>query len=356
MSNSYTTPPTLVDPGRVTASQTLRSTEMSRLGDLQNYIFATGGTHNVLSQMFDDSCFTQDSTSFVQMAQWIIPILSEQHTVLNVNIQGFCIGAANVTAKIELIIGSSTVNTEISITDGGRYTSSFNSGSLTVAGSTADTAILRISVKAPTGSEVTILGIQANWQALTSPLSTGSLSQGSDIFIPQGLDRLGADLPLTARYGVETINNINTLRARGRVLFCWSGIESASSSQPISAAAAPPRALGVGDLSSFFAPAAIFSGTTENQLTVKVYVRALNISSSADHFTINIMNNALPITSAGNWNEFDIDLTQDELSLSDQFGLSVYRAGADDDNFFVASTTRKPSSTSYVAGLCIIGV
>lgn len=355
MSNSYTSPPTLVDPGRVTASQTLRTTELSRLGDIQNYLFAVGGCHNVINQIFDDSCFIQDSTSYVQMAQWTIPILSDKHTTLSINIQGYCPTAANGTAKIEVIIGASTVSTEISITDQNRYISSFNSGTVTVTGSTQETAVVRLSVKAPSGQEVTILGIQANWQALTSPLTTGSFSQGSDSFIPQGVGRLGADLPLTARFGVETIENINTLRARGRILFSWSGIEGASSSGAISAVGAPPRAIGVGDLSSFYAPAAIFSGTIENQLTVKVYVRALNITSSADHFTINIMNNALAIT-AGGWSEFDIDLTQDELSISDQFGLSVYRAGTDEDNDQVASPSRLPSATGYVAGLVIIGV
>jgi archaellum component FlaF (FlaF/FlaG flagellin family) len=309
----------------------------------------------VINQIFDDSCFIQDSTSYVQMAQWTIPILSDKHTTLSINIQGFCPTAANGTAKIEVIIGASTVSTEISITDQNRYISSFNSGTVTVTGSTQETAVVRMSVKAPSGQEVTILGVQANWQALTSPLTTGSFSQGSDSFIPQGVGRLGADLPLTARFGVETIENINTLRARGRILFSWSGVEGASSSGAISAAGAPPRAIGVGDLSSFYAPAAIFSGTTENQLKVKVYVRALNIASSADHFTINIMNNALAITTGG-WSEFDIDLTQDELSISDQFGLSVYRAGVDEDNDQVASPSRLPSATGYVAGLVIIGV
>ena len=37
MSNSYSSPPSLVDPSRVTAGLTLRATEISKLGELQNY-------------------------------------------------------------------------------------------------------------------------------------------------------------------------------------------------------------------------------------------------------------------------------------------------------------------------------
>ena len=57
MSNSFTSSPTLVDPSRLTASQTIRSTEIARLSDLANYCFATGGTYNCVSQLYDDNSF-----------------------------------------------------------------------------------------------------------------------------------------------------------------------------------------------------------------------------------------------------------------------------------------------------------
>ena len=44
MSNSFTSPPVLVDPARVTAGLTIRSEEASRLADMNNYTFATHGT------------------------------------------------------------------------------------------------------------------------------------------------------------------------------------------------------------------------------------------------------------------------------------------------------------------------
>ena len=39
MANSFTSPPVLVDPARVTAGLTIRAEEMRRLGDMVNYSF-----------------------------------------------------------------------------------------------------------------------------------------------------------------------------------------------------------------------------------------------------------------------------------------------------------------------------
>lgn len=359
MSNSFTSTPTLADPGRVTAAQTIRTTEASRLGDLQNHVFALGGTHNVVSQLFDDSCFVQNSTTLVTMCQWTIPLISKQHTTLVVNVSGFCPTAANGTTVFSLTMDDGTkYSTTILITDQSRYISGFNQGTITITGShTGNTAVLALDVKAPVGQEVTILGVQANWQALTSPLTTGELQIDTRSFIPQGVNRLGADLPLTARFGVETLSNINTLRSRGRVIFNWSGVEGASSSLAITDAAAPPRGIGRGDLPTFYSPAALFSGTVEGGYSVKVCINVKNLGSGQS-FVFIVMGNSLTLTANG-WTSFDIDLVQDELTLSDRFGLSVYRAGVDERTANVsgiASPSHPPSTSGYVAGLSIIGV
>jgi hypothetical protein len=359
MSNSFTSTPTLVDPGRVTAAQTIRTTEVSRLGDLQNYLFATGGSHNVVSQAFDDLCFIQDSLAFVSMCEWKIPILSKAHDTLVINVSGYCPTAANATAQFTITMDDSTTyTTTISITDQSRYSSVFNQGTITITGNHAgDSATLTMELKAPSGQEAVILSVQANWQALTSPLTTGELETENGSFIPQGINRLGADLPLTARFGVESLANINTLRARGRVLFNWSGVESASSALAITQAGAPPRAIGRGDLPTFYSPAALFTGTVESGLTVKAYINVLNLGVG-DSFTFLLMGNTLTL-SANGWTEFELDLMQDELPISDQFGLSMYRIGVDERTANVngiASPSYPPSSSGYVAGLTIIGV
>jgi len=360
MSNSFTSTPTLVDPGRLTAGQTIRTTEIARLADLQNHIFAIGGTHNVISQTYDDDVFIQDSTTFVTMCQWAVPLLSKQHTTLVVNISGFCPTAANGTARLTLKMEDDTkyFSGNISITDESRYSAGFNQGTVTITGTHAgDVAFLSLEIKAPAGQEVVLTGVQAHWQALTSPLSTGTLQIDTRPYIPQGQNRQGADLPLSSRFGVETINNIETLRSRGRVLFNWSGVSGASSSSAITVAGAPPRAIGVGDLPSFYSIASLSSGTVENNLRVYAYVFVMGLVEG-DSFDFMVMGNILAITQS-EWSVFELDLMQDEHELSDQFGLSMYRVGPDERNANisgVASPTYPPSTSAHVAALTIIGV
>lgn len=358
MSNSFTSDPTLVDPGRVTASQTIRTTEIARLSDLANYCFATGGTYNVISQMYDDNCFCTNSNIFVDMAEWIIPRVSNEHNSLVVNLQAFCPTSANATAQLDLNIGSTKYTIEIPITDQGRYNASFNTGTITATGAhNEDEAVLALSLKAPTGQEVVLLGIQANWQALTSPLTTGNLGQHDDIFTPQGQTRQGTDKPLSSRWGVEMLNNINTLRRRPRVLFNWSGVHNTSSSSPISARGAGPKAIGRGDLSSFYSEVALFAGTSEDSnLYLRVWTKLRNYSSG-DLF-LDVMGNTLTLNSS-NWQYHDIEFTVDEVPRSNQFGLSMYRAGVDDTRAqinTVSSTLKPPSANPHISGLCIIGV
>ena len=358
MSNSYTSPPTLVDPTRPTAGQTIRTTEVSRLGDLSNYCFGVGGCHNVLSQLWDDSGFVQDSTSFVSMCSWQIPRMSNHHNTLVINVMGFCPTAANGTARFTLTLGSNTYTTDISITDQSRYVSGFNQGTISVTASQAEFAgELTMEVKAPSGQTVEILGVQANWQALSSPLTTGQLLQTTNVYTPQGINRLAADLPLSSRFGVEMTENINTLRRRPRVLFNWSGVENTSPTTNRSLEAAAPRAIGRGDLSSFYSEAAIFAGTNEDtNLVFRVYVRVLNYTSGS--FELDVMGNTLTLNSLG-WSSHDLALNMEELPRSNEFGLSVYRVGVDENPSQLNAVTwpsRPPSIYPYIAGFTIVGV
>ena len=358
MSNSFTSPPTLVDPGRLTASQTIRSTEIARLSDLANYCFATGGTYNCLSQAYDDLCFVTDRTSFITMSEWIIPRISNEHNTLVINLQAFCPTASNATAFLSLDFGAVKYDTQISITDQGRYSASFNTGTITVTGShTDEQAILKLSLKAPSGQEAVLLGIQANWQALTSPLTTGELGQVSDIFTPQGQTRQGDDKPLASRWGVEMLENINTLRRRPRVLFNWAGVRNTSSSLAISVAGAAPKGIGRGDLSSFYAEVALFAGMVEDEnLNLRVWTKLGNYSSGDIY--LDVMGNTLTLNSS-DWQSHDIEFVLDEVARSNQFGLSMYQAGLDDTRSqinAVSSTLRPPSAFPYISGLCILGV
>ena len=360
MSNTFSASPTLVDPSRVTAGQTIRTTEIARLCDLQNYIFAMGGTHNVISQTYDDSCFVQDSTSFVTMSEWYIPILSRSHNDLVFNISGFC-GTAGAQVQVNLTFPISTnkYTTTIDITDTSRYGGGFNTGTITKPSTELEEfAYVTIDVKAPTGDEVEILGIQARWSPLTSPLSGGVKAIGSARFIPQGTQRQSADRPLSSRFGVETLENINILRKRGRVLLNWSGVASASSSSALSVAANPPIGLGILDRQVMFSEVALFSGMNEtDNLRIQIYVKAAGITSP-DTISLDIFNHRLILTADG-WTGFSIELVANEIDRSNEFGLSMYRVGVDstDTNFNNLLSGYNPiASTPYISALSIIGV
>lgn len=358
MSNSFTSPPTLTDPSRLTAAQTIRTTEIARMCDLVNYCYATGGTSNIVSQLFDDSCVIQDSTSFVAMAEWVVPRISNQHNTLVINLQAYSTPSGAGTAEFIYTIGSSTYNVSITITDQNRYISSFNSGSISITGTHTEAyGLLSMRVKAPSSNKTIILGVQANWQALSSPLPTGQLLQHADIFTPQGQGRQGADQPLSSRWGVEMLENLNTLRRRPRVLFNWSGAENTSPITNPDVEGAAPKAIGRGDLSSFYSEVAIFAGTSDDaNLYLRVWVNLKNYTSGSIDFEV--MGNTLTLDQSG-WQSFDIDLVQTELSRSNQFNLSMYKAGVDDTPAqinAVSSVIRLPSATPYIAGLCILGV
>ena len=70
MSNSFTSPPLLTDPARCTAGLTIRTTEIARLADSQNYSFAYGGTSNVVSQSWVESCFRFNDTTSTKVCEW----------------------------------------------------------------------------------------------------------------------------------------------------------------------------------------------------------------------------------------------------------------------------------------------
>jgi len=359
MSNTFTNTATLVDPSRLTATQTIRTTEIARLADLQNHVFATCGTHNIISQTYDESCFIQDATTFTEMSKWYIPMLSQSHDELKVRISAFCATAgAQVRLTLSFAFSSNTYTDTVTITDTGRYSSGFNVATISITNTETESfAILTLEAKAPTGDEVEILGIQANWAALSSPLSAGKLYIGTNEFIPVGQNRQGADLPLTSRFGIQSLNNITTLRKRGRVLVCWSGVSNSSSTQPISDAANPPIGLGFGDQTNLGSIVALPAGLNEIDLNLTLFAHVVGLVSP-DTITLNIFNHQLVFSTNG-WVSYNLQLIGDELTISNEFGLSVYKVGvqiSDINARNLLSVANQIASTAYISSLSIIGV
>jgi hypothetical protein len=352
MSNTFTATPTLVDPGRVSASQTIRTTEIARLGDLQNYAFAYGGTSDVVNQCWDEGVLRIDSTTNVEVCEWRIPRPSNEHDTFKFRFAGFTSkSGGTVEAQVKFPLSSNVYTASVTISDGSRYASSFEE--LTVSITAPETelyCILYMVITAPSTGYVEVNNIAGRWSPLTSPLDTNALGQGSDSFIPQGLSRLGQDFPLPARFGVQTIENIEILRKRGRTLLNWSG------SRNFMTGVYPAEGLGIGDLEVMYSNVALFAGMNQVSLDVDIFIKIVNYTSSVSY---DIFGHQLTPVQNG-WNSFGVTLRLDELSISNEFNLSMYKAGlentATNASNLLNENNQVASSAMYISGLAIIGV
>jgi len=355
MSNSYTSPPTLVDPARVTASQTLRTTELSRLGDLQNYCFGVGGCGDVINQSWDNLTFRVNTTSLTDVCEWYIPRPSNIHNEFKLRIAAHTNQSGSLAgAKITFPLSGNTYTATTSITDSSRFQTGFKELTINVTGSETELFCkLTLQVNVSLSSHYVELAlVEGRWSPLSSPLATGNLIQGTDSFTPQGVNRLAADLPLSARFGVNTINNITTLRKRGRTLFQWSGAFTSMSGINT------PRGLGLFDPQVMFSSVALFSGMNQiSDLNLDVFINVENYVSGL--VQVDIFGHRLTIAVNG-WNSYSITLRMEELEISDDFKLSMYQVGFDsnvnNNKVLLSQNNLITSSPVYIKGLSIIGV
>lgn len=353
MSNTFTSTPTLVDSGRVSASQTIRTTEAARLGDLQNYCFAYGGTGDVVNQCWDAGVLYIDNASSGDICEWYIPRPSNLHNTFKFRVACFTTkSGSSVQCEIKFPISGNTYTASTIITDGSRYASAFEELTVSITGTETELyCICRLNVTALSGSGsiVEISNVAGRWSPLTSPLNTSPLGQGSDSFIPQGISRLGQDFPLPARFGVQTIENIEVLRKRGRTLLNWSGAERFSS------LVSPAKGLGIADVEVMFSKAALFAGMNQVNLDVDIFLRIVNHSSGT---SFDIFGHRLTPATNG-WNSFGVTLRLDESPLSNEFNLSMYRVGVENtetNGNNLLNFNNRVSSDMYISAISIIGV
>ena len=158
MSNSFTSPPVLVDPARVTAGLTIRSEEISRLGDMVNYSFAHVGCGNVINQAWHDEVFQFDSTTMTDVCEWIVPRPSAEHTEFKLRLMAHSTvsgGQAKVTVSSP--ISGHSDSTTITITDSSRFQSGFDV--ITVAISSVEQELyaeVTLSLDAPSGGLIEV--------------------------------------------------------------------------------------------------------------------------------------------------------------------------------------------------------
>jgi hypothetical protein len=355
MSNSYTTPPTLVDPSRVTAGLTLRTTEVSKLGELQNYAFAHGGCVDAVAQAWGPAVFRVDATSPIDVCEWYIPRPSNHHNVFKLRIACHRTASGNkIGGRITFPLSANSYDADVAITDSTRYGSAFEELNISVTASENEIFCkLTLFVECVSGY-VEISNVNGNWTYISSPLSTGVLQQESDLFIPQGINRLGADRPLSARFGVETLSNITTLRKRGRTLLNWSG-----SFDFVSGNNGPPKGLGTFDLDLMYSIVSLFGGMNQQEdLDVDVFINVENYVSGT--FEVEVFGYRLAIVQNG-WNRYGLSLRLSELErYSRDFRLSMYQVGlmstTRNQEILLGDNNRINSSPVYIKGLSIIGV
>ena len=188
MSNSFTTPPTLADEVTVVAGQVIGEGAVTAMSDTANYLYAHGGTHNVLSQAWAEGQFTQKGTTYQPMVEYVIPVITLDHYELHLHL--IALGPGGIRST--LTIGSDVYTAETLSTGAGPH---IIEQTVTVTSTpTANYATLSIEVKHTTGTpnHHEIRTLAAHWVAKASPLSAGvKLDADSNAFTPFGLNRVG---------------------------------------------------------------------------------------------------------------------------------------------------------------------
>lgn len=317
MGNTFNSPPLVPDTGDLVAGKIIKTASFERMGNLSNYLHATGGTSTCLSQAFDRHTCVTNSTSFVDLCRWRIPIPSNNHTTIDFHVNAQVTSTGTGTIKFTLTDENSVAQGDSSIsitsTSMGLATVSHSFSSAT----TANYLDIVMSGKVDANTyDLDIQIVAARFLPLSSPLAAGASAQGTNKVTPFGLGRLAANYPLTSRAGIQWRTNIETMRSRKRPLLSWSGIENPSSA--FSGRGFGPKSLGVGDVETMQIQTPLFLGG--GALTLMIYV--LDISGTKKFA---FMGRIFEVSSNG-WNEFsffpDLSNTSEESS---SFGISLYK-------------------------------
>ena len=319
MSNSYTSPPTLADPATVTAGQPITELAPSRMGDLQNYIAAVGGCINLVSQCWDNGVFASSSATQINVLRYRVPAISRAHRQIKVYIVAKAFTAAG-SIEIEVDDGTSTLYNNVACPTGLQtltYTLTFPGVTLA-----SDMIDLEVDIINGSGGSIEIRTIMAEWSTITSPITT-IMESGSLTYRPMGINRLSTPLPLSSRFGVNTINNIVMMRKRARVFLSWAGCLNIPNTSQCS------KGIGIGDIPILFSDSFIPDGVKDDddfKIYAEIYVEQATV---LDPMTVLIMGNRIEISSNG-WSQHELDLNPDPIASSGRYGLPMYRVGFDD--------------------------
>jgi len=381
MSNSYNSSTILADPSSVVSGRKVEYETIQRMANANNYSFAVGACHNVLSQSYADITFIQDSGSFTEMSEWHIPLTSLQHStleiVVNYKIHGTAVGlTSNIKFTLDVDGGTSSVTINLPNSSNGIANDDLT---ITMPSASATqvyygTLTCEVQADAANNAEVEIKSIMARWKPLSSPLSTGFLYQYDNVtpYTPKGTTRTGHNQALTSRFGHQVIDNTELLRTRLKSYLTWSPVYNASSSiftNPEDGAA-PEVYLSMGHIDTLISQVLISQGW-DNVTSRKLELHIRYITSTVDK-SIDFLNNSLDlVTGAGGavrWDEYTLELDYGALSEIGDTNLSYYTATLDstDNNFSnlgnfnnmpgVKYPTINTSNYGFIIGLSLMGV
>jgi hypothetical protein len=327
MSNSYTSPPTLSNPSSLVSGQPIKSDGVSRLGDLCNYAGATGGCVNMASQSWalegSNGVLKITSTSNVTVLKYRVPVLSIAHNTL---ITYYICEASGASGTVTILAddGATTWSGSNAVASG---SIKYLTESVTLSGlADVETVDVDVQVQMSAGGTLRLDAVMLTWSEIASPLNPAQLITRSGVtFRPQGIQRLQPTYPLSSRYGVDLIHNVDMLRQRPRVYLNWSGVFNQRTSGQAS------RALGIGDIEVLRALVPVFGGTLQND-EFKLYCD-LYVEQFVSTFSLNVCENLIEITGNG-WVRFELTLNSTPDQASRRWGQPVYQMGlnVDDEN------------------------
>ena len=375
MSNSYDATTILADPASTVAGRQVTFETPERMVNGFNFAFATGNCENILSQAFADRCFITDSSSYVEMAEWRVPLVSLEHDdlefIINYRTYGTVTGC---NVKFTVDINGSTFISTLSLAS---TTDGFANDDINVTFPSSGThyyATITMEVQANSGAEVEIFSVMAYFQRITSPIGGGQKNQyDTGTFVnPFGANRATANNAFTSRFAHHMIDNINEVRKRFRSLLSWSGVYDTSSTlfPAVTEATRSQIYIGYGDIDTLIAYPMLPSGFENlNFDKLELHVRAIG-DVDFTFFGQSLSINQASDTTVG-WTIFDLEIDNGQLSVVGDTRLPYYQATFDDTeenrtnlislsnlraNRYPPAITGGSKTRNTIIGLTLIGV
>lgn len=354
MSNSFTSPPTLGSELTVVAGQPITEGAISAMSETANYLWAVGGSHNCLSQAWAEGQCTQKGTAYQLMLSYRLPTISNDH--YDFHLHFIALGPGCI--KSTLTLGASSYTSETCATGAGPHV--IEQSIIITSASTATYATLDIEVKHTTGTpnHHELRCVAAHWVAKTSPVDTGARYLGTtDEFIPFGINRVGNDNALSARWGVDMLRNIETLRRRPISYLSWSGVDNLLAAPTGSTDPAPALYLGLGDIFSLQVPVHIPQEVVEQgSYTIHLHAYLVDVVGSIE---FDFMGDRVSFTGNG-WQTAEIEIqVEADADLSRLLDLNIYRIGPEntfDNTEALIDAGTVPWTAAKIQSLSIWGV